>query len=41
MSLGYALRSLLVSECLRTSSRTHAQADNCFYEALTLTEDKT
>ena len=40
MSVGYALRSHLVSGCLKASFHTHPQANNSFCEALTHAEEK-
>ena len=41
MSVGFALCSHLVPECLKASFRTKAQADNSFCEAQTFTKAKT
>ena len=40
VSVGYALRSHLVSGCLKASFHTHPQANNSFCEALTHAEEK-
>ena len=40
MSVGSALRSHLVSGCLKASFHTHPQANNSFCEALTHAEEK-
>ena len=40
MSVGYALRSHLVSGCLKANFHTHPQANNSFCEALTHAEEK-